>query len=136
MLQAFDAPSRQSCTANRGESSTPFQALVLLNDPTFAEAARVFAARVLREGGPTTAGRLDRAFRLAQSRPARPEEEAVLIRLLEKHLAEFRADPAAAAAVVATGESAVPAEGDVAELAAWTSVARVILNLHETVTRN
>jgi hypothetical protein len=65
----------------------------------------------------------------------RPEEEAVLVRLLAKHLAEFRADPNSAAAVVATGESAVPEDVDVAELAAWTSVARVILNLHETVTR-
>jgi hypothetical protein len=135
MLQAFDAPSRQSCTADRGESCTPFQALVLLNDPTFAEAARVFAARVLLEGGPTTAGRLDRAFRLAQSRPVRPEEQSVLSRLLEKHRAEFRADPDAAAAVVAAGDSAVPPGVDVVELAAWTSVARVILNLHETVTR-
>jgi hypothetical protein len=135
MLQAFDAPTRQSCTADRGESSTPFQALVLLNDPTFAEAARAFAARVLREGGPTTARRLDRAFRLAQSRPVRPEEVSALTRLLEKHLAEFRADPDAAAAVLATGDSAVPVDVDAGELAAWTSVARVILNLHETVTR-
>jgi hypothetical protein len=135
MLQAFDAPSRQSCTANRGESSTPFQALVLLNDPTFAEAARALAARMLLEGGPTTAGCLDRAFRLAQSRTVRPQEEAVLARLLEKHLAEFRADPDAAAALVATGESPFPVGVDIVELAAWTSVARVILNLHETVTR-
>jgi hypothetical protein len=134
-LQAFDAPSRQSCVPQRGASSTPFQALVLLNDPTHLEAARAFAARVIREGGPTTAGRLDRAMHLAQSRPIRQEEQAVLVRLLDKHLSEFRAAPSAAGQVIATGDSSIPSAIDAAELAAWTSVARAILNLHDTVTR-
>jgi hypothetical protein len=134
-LQAFDAPSRQSCVPHRGASSTPFQALVLLNDPTHLEAARAFAARVIREGGPTTAGRLDRAMHLAQSRPMRQEEQVILVRLLDKHRSELGAAPSAAVQVIATGDSPIPRDIDAAELAAWTSVARAILNLHDTVTR-
>jgi Protein of unknown function (DUF1553)/Protein of unknown function (DUF1549)/Planctomycete cytochrome C len=134
-LQAFDAPSRQSCVPSRGASSTPFQALVLLNDPTHLEAARAFASRVLREGAPSTLGRLDCAMRLAQSRPASLQEQALLVRLLDKHLREFRADPAAAAEVIGTGDAPTPSDIDAAELAAWTSVTRAILNLHDTITR-
>ena len=134
-LQAFDAPSRQSCVACRGESSTPFQALVLLNDPTYLEAARAFAARILREGGPTTASRLERAMRLAQSRALQPGEATILRRLLEKHRAEFASDRSAATALLAVGAATVADDVDVVELAAWTSVARVLLNLHDTVTR-
>jgi hypothetical protein len=134
-LQAFDAPSRQNCVACRGESSTPFQALVLLNDPTYLEAARAFADRILREGGSTTAGRLEHAMRLAQSRELRPGEAAILRRVLEKHRAEFADDRSAATALLAVGAGSVPDDMDVVELAAWTSVARILLNLHDTVTR-
>src|SRR5262249_39569535 len=134
-LQLFDAPSRQLCTAARGRSATPLQALVLLNDPTHAEAARTFAGRLLKEGGPTVSSRLAYAFRLAQARPVRPEEEAVLTPLLRKHLRAFAEDRGAAERLVHTGDAPVPDGVDLVELAAWTSVARVILNLYETVTR-
>jgi hypothetical protein len=134
-LQAFDAPSRRSCTADRGETSTPLQALVLLNDPTYAEAARALASRILREGGTTTAARLAHAYRLALGRPVTPEEVAVLTRLLEKHRAELKTDAAAVAGVLTVGDSPVIGHVDQVELAAWASVARVILNLHETITR-
>jgi hypothetical protein len=135
-LLAFDAPSREECTADRPRSSTPLQALVLLNDPTYVEAARVFAERIVREGGKETGQRLDWAYRRAVSRAVRPAEVALLTSLYEKHLAEYRADQAGAEKLVGIGQRPAPKDLDAAELAAWTSVARVILNLHETVTRN
>ncbi len=135
-LLAFDAPTREECTVERPRSSTPLQALVLLNDPIYVEAARVFAERVLRDGGGDVRGRLDYALRLAVSRPAKAEETKVLSELYQKHLADFQKDKEGARKLVSVGQSPVPKDVDVAELAAWTSVARVILNLHETITRN
>ena len=135
-LAAFDAPSREECTADRPRSNTPMQALVLLNDPTYVEAARAFAAKLIREGGADTDARIQWAFERALLRPAKPEEVAVLQRLLEKHLAELRADSSAAEAIARVGETPMPPDVDRTELAAWTSVTRAILNLHETVNRN
>jgi hypothetical protein len=135
-LLAFDAPSREECTAERPRSSTPLQALVLLNDPTYVEAARAFAERILKEGGPTPGERLNWAYRQALSRPIKPEEAQILTALHRKHLDEFTADAKAAQQLVSTGQRPVAKDVDVAELAAWTSVARVILNLHEMITRN
>jgi hypothetical protein len=134
-LLAFDASTREECTAERPRSSTPLQALVLLNDPVYVEAARVFAEKALRQGGDATQ-RLRWAFRRTLSRDPRPEEEKVLGDLLARHLTEYRSDKAAAQQLVRTGEWPVPGDLDVAELAAWTSVARVLLNLHETITRS
>lgn len=135
-LIAFDAPSREECTADRPRSSTPLQALVLLNDPTYVEAARVLAERILREGGASPGERIGWAFRRVLSRGPRPDEEEVLTSVLHKHLGEFAADAEAARKLVRTGEWPLPKDQNVAELAAWTSVARVLLNLHETITRN
>ena len=134
-LTAFDAPSREECTNERPRSSTPLQALVLLNDPTYVEAARVFAATAMKEGK-TTPERLTAMYRRALSRPARPEEIKVLEALVEKHRTGFRADPKAAQDLLKVGLAPLPSNADPAELAAWTSVARVVLNLHEAVTRN
>jgi hypothetical protein len=134
-LQAFDAPPRQPCTAERGRSSTPAQALVLLNDPTDGEAARALAGRALRAGGPTASARLRFAYQLVLARAVRPREEAVLTRLLQKHRGEYAADRAAAARLLRVGAAPPPAGADAADLAAWTSVARVLLNLRETITR-
>ena len=135
-LLAFDASTREECVVQRPRSNTPLQALVLLNDPSYVEAARGFAARVIREGGADPQARLDRAFRLALSRPARPEEVSVLISLLTRHYNQYAAQPAAARALLSAGQSPIPTDIDPAELAAWTSVARVLLNLHETITRS
>jgi hypothetical protein len=135
-LLAFDAPSREECTAERVRSNTPLQALVLLNDPAFVEAARVFAERILREGGSTSEDRFDWAFRRGLSRSPKPAERAVLSSLLEKHLAEYRTEPESAIALLSVGSRPVPDEYDPAELAAWTNVARTLLNLHATITRN
>jgi hypothetical protein len=135
-LLAFDAPSREECIAERNRSNIPQQALVLLNDPTYVEAARVFAARIVKEGGQTTPARLRWAWRQALSRDIRPAEIETVRQLLDKHLAEYRANPKAAAALLKVGFAPTPGNGNVADLAAWTSVARVLLNLHETITRN
>ncbi len=132
---AFDAASREECAADRPRSNTPQQALALLNDPTYAEAARVFAARIVREGGKSDDDRIAWAFRRATARKPTAEEKRILIDLRRKHVEQYRASPKQAAQLVAVGESAV-AKGDPVELASWTSVARAILNLHETITRN
>jgi len=135
-LLAFDAPSREECTVERPRSNIPQQALVLLNDPTYVEASRAFGARILLEGGSTTEDRLNWAFRAALSRPASADELSVLRPLVAKHLEEFRADAAAAQAFTGVGAAPMTDGTDPAELAAWASIARVILNLHETLTRS
>jgi hypothetical protein len=135
-LKAFDAPTREECTADRPRSNTPLQALVLLNDPTYVEAARAFAERIVREGGPDTASRLEFVYRQALSRSVRREEAKLLEGLYQRHLESYRAEPKSAEELLHVGDHAVPAAMNLAELAAWTSVARVILNLHEMVTRN
>lgn len=135
-LLAFDAPSREECTVNRPRSNTPQQALVLLNDPTYVEAAKALAVRTVKDGGGETGKRLDFAFREVLTRSPRENELKVLLPLYEKHLQQYKSDPASADKLLAVGESKPPADLDKAELAAWTSIARVLLNLHETITRN
>jgi hypothetical protein len=134
-LLAFDAPTREECSVERPRSNTPLQALVLLNDPTYVEAARVFARRIVAEGGADATARLRWAFRQALSRAPSAAEIGVLTGLLDKHRSQYAADPAAARQMISAGESPVPDAVDSAELAAWTSVVRVLLNLHETITR-
>jgi len=134
-LMAFDAPNREECCAERARSNIPQQALVLLNDPTYVEAARAFAERIVAEGGATSADRITWASRRALSRKPTPNEAKVLEELLAKHRAQYDADQKAAEQIVGVGPSAAPKGPAAAELAAWTSVARVMLNLHETITR-
>jgi hypothetical protein len=134
-LATLDAPDRETCTVRRSRTNTPLQALVLMNDPTYVEAARKFAERILREGGRSTDERLAFAFRSVQSRPPSEAELAVLRRVLDRQLAVFRGDPEAARKLLAIGES--PADGalDAAELAAWAMVASAILNTDEALTK-
>ncbi len=134
-MLAFDAPSREECTADRSRSNTPLQALVLLNDTTYVEAARALAEMVLREGGDAADSRLEFAFQRALSRPIRASEAAVLGELVGKHREQFRHDPEAAKTLLGIGARPQPADLDPAELAAWVSACRAILNLHELVTR-
>lgn len=134
-MLAFDAPTREECTAERVISNTPLQALALLNDPSYVEASRVFAEHILKEGGDNAESRIQYAFRRALSRAASADEVTVLTALCQKHYDEFSKDPEAAKKAIAVGQAPVPAEVNAAELAAWTSVARTILNLHETITR-
>lgn len=135
-LVAFDAPTREECTVARTVSNTPMQALVLLNDPIFVEAARVFAERILRQGGATLEARMTFAFQHALSRAPRPAEVAALRRLYHGQRARYAADRSAAKGLIATGEWPVAGDLDPVELAAWTSVARALLNLHESITRS
>jgi hypothetical protein len=135
-LLAFDAPSREECAADRTRANIPQQALVLLNDPTYLEAARALAARILKEGGADVPSRLDWAWRQALGRKPREDEVAAARTVLEKHLTQYTQDPAAAQALLKVGLAPPPQGIAPAELAAWTSVARVLLNLHETITRS
>jgi hypothetical protein len=135
MLANFDAPSREECWADRTCSNTPQQALTLLNDPTFVEAARSFAARLLRDPAAGDDARLDRAYELALGRPVKPTERASLKTFLAEQRAHYRANPEEARKLLHVGQR-TPAPGlDPAEHAAWATVCRVILNLHETITR-
>ena len=106
-----------------------------LNDPTYVEAARVLAARILSEGGATTQERLAWAWQHALQRNPRAEEIATMDGLLAQHLDFYRQNSEAAAALVKIGNATAPDSLDKAELAAWTHIARVLLNLHETITR-
>ncbi|MCC6884559.1 MAG: DUF1553 domain-containing protein [Verrucomicrobiales bacterium] len=132
----LDAPSRESCVVQRSRTNTPLQALVLLNDPQFVEAARAFAQRLLKSGARDTAARVDLAYRLATGRKATPHEIAVIQGILVKEQARFTTDEAQAKALLAVGDSPRDETISPAEHAAWTSAAQVILNLDETVSRN
>jgi mono/diheme cytochrome c family protein len=135
-LAAFDASTREECVAERVRSNTPQQALVLLNDPTYVEAARSLAERILREGGATTDARIQFAFRETLSRKPAPDELKLLTALQQKHAAQYAEDKAAAEELLRIGAKPTSKEIAPAELAAWTSVSRTILNLHEAITRN
>jgi hypothetical protein len=134
-LAAFDAPSREACTVRRSRTNTPLQALVLLNDKQYVEAARRLAERMMTEAGPTAAERAEFAFRIATSRKPTPGELAVLLKVYESELAEFQSDSEAAAKLLAYGAAKRNESLDANELAAWTLVANLVLNLDETVTK-
>jgi cytochrome c553 len=134
-LVAFDAPTREECTANRTVSNTPMQALVLLNDPVFVEAARAFAERIVRQGGAGFESRLRFAYQTAVSREPSPRETGILRQLYHSRRARYSTDRTAAERLVSVGEAPTPRDVDAVEMAAWTSVARAILNMHEMITR-
>jgi hypothetical protein len=134
-LMAFDAPNREECCAERARSNIPQQALVLLNDPVYVEAARVFAERIVKEGGAAAPERIAWAYRRALSRKPTAAETGLLSAMQAKHLEQYRAEPKSAAEILAVGPSPLAKDLNAAELASWTSVARAILNLHETITR-
>ncbi len=111
------------------------QALTLMNDVTYVEASRVLAQRVLAEGGATPEQRLTRMFRLLTARNPRPAELAILRANLDQQLARYRRDRQAAVQLIRTGEAAREEKLDAAELAAYTAVANLLLNLDETITK-
>jgi hypothetical protein len=135
MLANFDAPSREECTAMRVVSNTPQQALTLLNDPTFVEASRAFAARLLAAETAADAARINLAFELALSRPAKPSEAKSLLQFLAVQREHYRADEQEAGKLLKVGIAPASKEASPSELAAWTQLCRVILNLQETITR-
>jgi hypothetical protein len=128
-LLTFDAPTREECAINRVNSNTPLQALVLLNDPIYVEAARVFAQQMAKGG-------IDWGFERAVSRKPTAEEHRILDGLYKTSLAHFRRSPGDAQKLIQEGEAPVASGVAPAELAALTTVARAILNTHETITRN
>jgi len=135
MLLAFDAPTREECTAERVVSNTPQQALTLLNDPSYVESANAFAARIVVEGGASLETRLHFAAMRALSRPPTEQEKEILGDLYTRQREAYGAAPQDAEALLATGQWRAPEGLDPVELAAWTQVARVLLNTQETITR-
>ena len=131
----FDAPTRETCVVKRSRTNTPLQALALLNEVTFVEAARALAQRMLTAGGTTPAERIADGFRRVTARQPDAGELQVLVSGLEKRLAHYRADAAAAGKLVAVGDSPASAKLEAVELAAYTVTANVLLNLDEVVTR-
>ena len=134
-LLAFDAPAREECTARRERSNTPIQALVLLNDPTYVEAARKFSERILKEGGSGFESRLEFAWQLALSRTPTEEEIRLMKEIVDSHREFYSQDAAAAGQLLQSGIAPVVEGIDKTELASWTAAARTILNLHEAITR-
>jgi hypothetical protein len=134
-MTAFDAAGREMCSVRPSRTSTPLQALALMNDMTFVEAARCLAQRALREGGATAEERLRHAFRLVLTRAPKPQELRVLLDDLNDHLTRFRANPNAAQELISAGEAPRDAQCDPIELAAYTAVTGLILNLDEAITK-
>jgi hypothetical protein len=135
VLTTFDAPSREVCQVQRARTDTPLQALELLNDVTYVEAARHLAEGMLRDGGRTGAERLTFGFRRAVARKPTATELDILNRGLKRYLRTYRADAQAARHFVRHGDSPVDGRLDPAELAAYTAMADIILNLDETITK-
>jgi hypothetical protein len=134
-LVTFDAPDREVCTVRRSRTNTPLQALILMNDPTYVEASRKFAERIMQKEK-TSEGRLALAWRLATARTPTERESTILKRVLDKQLQIYQQNPKLAQDLMRVGESARDQELSAPELAAYTIVGSVILNLDEVVTKN
>jgi len=135
MFKTFDAPDRAICTEQRGMTCTPLQAFVTLNEQSFVEAARVFAQRILQQGGAETPAQLRFAVKTVLSRDPSDKELETLSKILGEMRTEYTLDPKAAEQLVAVGEAKRPENLDTVQLAAWTTVANVLLNLDETMTK-
>jgi len=135
-MLAFDAPTRETCTVRRPRTNTPLQALTLMNDTTYIEAARVLAQRMMTEPKQTTPqARIIYAFRLAMARLPEPDEVKILLDLYQKQLKEYQQNKQAAASLIAVGESESNPSLDTIKLATWTTTASVILSMDETVSK-
>ncbi len=132
----FDAPNREVCTVRRARTNTPLQALALMNDTQYVEAARVLAERMMKEAGPEPMDRVMYAFELATAREPKPEECSVLVETFNAQVEAYRQNREAASALLAVGEHPRDESLDVPELAAWSTIASIILNLDETVTKS
>jgi mono/diheme cytochrome c family protein len=134
-MTTFDAPSREACLVRRERTNTPLQALLMMNEPQFVEASRALAQRTLREAGGTSDERLSYMFRLATSRRPDAKDVAELNGALQDFLAHYTKDAAAARELIGIGETRPDSKFAPGELAAWTMIANVILNLDEVVTK-
>jgi hypothetical protein len=134
-MNAFDAPSRESCVVRRERTNTPLQALLLLNERQYVECARALAERAMREGGAKPETRIAFMFKLATARPPDAREMAELRAVYQDHLATYTRDVKAAQDLIAVGESKPDVKLNPRELAAWTMVANLILNLDEVINK-
>ena len=131
-MMTFDATSREVCTIRRNRSNTPLQALVTLNDPVYIEAAQALARRVM-ESAPKPEDRIRTAWRIVLQREPSPREAARISQLLTEAREQFAKDPKQAADMATNPVGAAPKGADITELAAWTAVSNVLLNLDETL---
>ena len=134
-LNTFDAADRETCYVRRSRTNTPLQALVLMNDPTYVEAARKLAERIMTTGGAAPSARLECGYKIALARAPRDEERSILLALFDSSLRRFQAEPKEATKLLAVGQSPRRSELSEPELAAWTTVASAILGLDETISR-
>ena len=135
MLKTLDAPGREFCTVRRSRTNTPLQALLLLQSPQYVEASRHLSVRMLKEGGKTVEARIAFGFQLATARKPTANEAKVLQAFLNDRLDFFKKDKKAALKMLSVGDSAIDEKLDAAEHAAWMELARLILNLDETLTK-
>jgi len=133
-MAAFDAPSREVCTLRRVRSNTPLQALVTLNDPVYVEAAQALARRIVQRGG-SAAEKARFGFRLCVARAPKDSELSSLLDLYVEAGKDYAKDLAKAKKLATEPIGAAPAGADVVELAAWTTVGNVLLNLDEMLMR-
>ncbi len=134
-MVTFDAPSRETCTIRRVPTNTPLQAFVTLNDPVFVECAQALARRITATSGGTTS-RLKWALQIILARPPTDAQVATLRELYDQELANYRAHPDEAKKLITGPETALPANTDPADLAAWTVVANILLNLDGVLTKS
>jgi hypothetical protein len=134
-MLVFDMPFRETCTVRRSRTTTPLQALNLMNDPTYVEAARLLAQRMMREGGTAPESRIRLGFRLATGREPRRAELTVLVNGWRRMETRFHGDRPGADNLLTVGETKADAAADPVELAAYATVASTLLNLDETITK-
>ncbi len=135
MLLNFDGPSREDCIASRNVANTPQQALTLLNDPIFVEASRVFASNLLIQQGGTDELKITRAYQIAVARKPQSSELKSLLNFLKQTRETYKQNPDDAKKLLSIGYAERATGTDLNELAAWTNVCRILLNLQETITR-
>jgi hypothetical protein len=135
-MSAFDVPSREFCVMRRVRTNTPLQAFVTLNDPAYVEAAQAMARRVLKEGGSTLEDRARFALTVVLCRPATAAQVSQITQLYQTELQHYRSNPEAAKSLNEGALGALPAGVDPAEVAAWTVIGNVLLNLDSVLTRS
>ena len=134
-MATFDAPEREYCVVQRSRTNTPLQAFVMLHDPQFVEAARKLGERMMREGGAHPQTRIAQGFAWCTAREPNETERALLERAFKEHLDRFQSDADAVAKLLSVGSASVAPGVDAAELAAYTTIARLLLNLSEFITK-
>jgi hypothetical protein len=134
-MATFDAPSRETCTIKRARTNTPLQSLVTLNDPVYVEAAQALARRIVHEGGAGAEPRARYALQLCLGRPPRPEQVVPIVSLYTAERQRYDNDREAAVSLATNPLGPLPPGMEPAELAAWTAVANVLLNLDAVLTK-